>query len=123
MNYTSIEQSKNLLELGLKPETADMNHYEKDDGWVTLPKGQISYGGFQIIPCWSIGALIELMPLSIVGWDNETYARYFIGNCAEYATGTSKYDKGLISIPSDSMFKCVYSMVCWLLQNNYIKTE
>ena len=62
MNYTSIEQSKKLLELGLKPETADMNHYEKDDGWVTLPKGQISYGGFQIIPCWSLGALLGIMP-------------------------------------------------------------
>lgn len=126
-HYTSIEMSKRLLELGLNPESADMlwEQHNNTKSYVTVKpwttKGKSL--GPHIIPCWSLGALLELMPLSIVGWDNETYARYFIGNCAEYATGTSKYDKGLISIPSDSMFKCVYSMVCWLLQNNYIKTE
>lgn len=120
MNYTTIEQSKKLLELGLNPNTADMVYWMGE--YITHSYSECQHKEEQI-PIWSVGALLELMPLSIVGWDNETYARYFIGNCAEYATGTSKYDKGLISIPSDSMFKCVYSMVCWLLQNNYIKTE
>ena len=65
MNYTTVEQSKKLLELGLNPETADMwwtplnwqltEYYVevKQDG-IGTPKNPI--------PCWSLGALMELMP-------------------------------------------------------------
>jgi len=62
LGWTTLEQSKALIEAGLNPETADMNHYKKIDGWVTLPKGEINYGGFEMVPCWSTGALIELLP-------------------------------------------------------------
>jgi hypothetical protein len=65
MNYTTIEQSKKLLELGLNPESADMwwtplnwqltEYYVevKQDG-IGTPKNPL--------PCWSLGALLELIP-------------------------------------------------------------
>ena len=58
MNYTSIEQSKKLVELGLDPSTADM-HYNKQ-----MPSTPICQGSFLFptmeIPCWSAGRLIEV---------------------------------------------------------------
>ena len=66
--YTSIEQSKRLLELGLNPETADMHHskYTKIDnidyvgiGYSELDKEE--YGDI-FLPCWSLGALFDVMP-------------------------------------------------------------
>lgn len=64
-NYTSIEQSRNLLKLGLNPETADM-WYEYDHtimDFSPVPKiGTHQCTETPMIPCWSFGRLIELMP-------------------------------------------------------------
>ena len=67
---TTIEQSKKLLELGLKPETADMKHIpysiyavqkHYDDGF-----------GFEdkcYLPAWSLHRLMELNSVSIMEGD------------------------------------------------------
>lgn len=69
---TTIEQSQRLLDLGLKPETADMSYYILDDEPVlTIGMAQayreILKGGkivkkqnAEIIPAWSLHRLIEL---------------------------------------------------------------
>lgn len=69
---TSIEQSNRLLELGLKPETADMSYYILDSEPVlTIGMAQVYTevikGGkivetrnAEIIPAWSLDRLIEL---------------------------------------------------------------
>ena len=70
---TTIEQSKRLLELGLKPETADMSYYILDyEPVLTIGMAQVYRetikGGkiigkqnAEIIPAWSLHRLIELM--------------------------------------------------------------
>lgn len=69
MNYTNIEQSKRLLELGLSPDTADsfwmnakLKHVESskipfffDDNY-HRPIWDFD------LPCWSVGRLFELIP-------------------------------------------------------------
>ena len=72
MNYTTIEQSNKLVELGLNPDTADMKwYYWKDE--IDAPKVPTlgsdkaaleSYKNTQAVylPCWSLGALLEVMP-------------------------------------------------------------
>jgi hypothetical protein len=69
---TSVDQSKCLLELGLKPETADMSYYVLDSELVlTIGMAQVYTevikGGkivearnAEIIPAWSLHRLIEL---------------------------------------------------------------
>lgn len=69
---TTIEQSKRLLDLGLKPETADMSYYKLDDEPVlTIGIAQayreIIKGGkivekqnAEVIPAWSLHRLICL---------------------------------------------------------------
>ena len=70
---TSIEQSRRLLALGLKKETADMTiHIKNDDGWYvtaepfyeweddtnTFPSWEETE---QIPPAWSLHRLIEIV--------------------------------------------------------------
>lgn len=76
--YTSIEQSKRLLELGLKPETADMfytlRHREGIANVIPVAKPYSDYikdsldynptydpklG--KLLPCWSVGRLIQFV--------------------------------------------------------------
>lgn len=76
-NYTSIEQSRNLLQIGLSPNSADMRYYcyqsLGEDFYMTYPdvieEGQIL--GQKDIPCWSTGALINLLPYRLEGYDGE----------------------------------------------------
>ena len=70
---TTKEQSQRLLELGLKPETADMSYYILDDEPVltigmaqvyreTIKGGKITRKqNAEIIPAWSLHRLIELL--------------------------------------------------------------
>lgn len=79
-HYTNLEQSRKLLELGLSDESCDMyigNYVGKSrivDGTNThyFVRGE-SFGAPEIIPCWSVGALVELMPESIVDDINLSY--------------------------------------------------
>ena len=67
-NYTTIEQSKKLLELGLNPETADMNYnidfvHKFGESFQEFPSYE-KVSDFDI-PCWSLGALRKLLPMGI----------------------------------------------------------
>lgn len=75
MVTTTIEQSKKLVELGLKPETADMYwmHVQGKDINKDFWKVEIiqlwwkPYKGIKdnYIPAWSLGALLRLLPIML----------------------------------------------------------
>lgn len=123
MNYTTVEQSKKLLEFGLNPETADMwwtplnwqltEYYVevKQDG-IGTPKNPI--------PCWSLGALLELMPKI----DNQLPSLRKCENyyCVVYSDivtrlGDNQWQNGKTPL------EAACNMIIWLLENDYIKTE
>ena len=68
-SYTDIEQSKRLAEI-LPLESADMCYFEQKaiitpyneakDSLLPLMSRPV-----EVIPCWSVGALIELMPSGV----------------------------------------------------------
>ena len=70
INYTTIEQSKKLLELGLNPESADMFYCYgmklDTKEWCYDSEPTVESKEFHRdicdLPCWSIGTLIDLMP-------------------------------------------------------------
>lgn len=69
---TTIEQSQRLLNLGLKPETADMYHttyYDANDNnnsaRYTCVRHRILPLLSQDIPAWSLHRLMELLPQDI----------------------------------------------------------
>ena len=57
--YTDIEQSKKLAEI-LPIESADMCFYYKDDIPQLVPF--LKHNNRFYIPCWSLAALLEIMP-------------------------------------------------------------
>ena len=75
---TTREQSELLLALGLKNETADMTiHIKEDGGWYVTAEpfyewedDMNTFSSFeeteQILPAWSLGRLIKLMPRTTI---------------------------------------------------------
>ena len=124
MNYTSIEQSKKLVELGLNPDTADMwwiplnwqlteYYIEVKQDCINTPKNPI--------PCWSLGALLEMMPkihednndngcypTICKGWDNDLWHCVYRSSIHITEWYYNHID-------------AAFEMVCWLLENGYIK--
>ena len=138
MNHTTLEQSKKLIELGLDPSSADLWYAERYEGkhtpegmyytekepytyYLSLTKpseGNCSIDYIKDIPCWSIGALIELIPESI----NDNTPCYAELEFSKRSIAYHNIDDPIkIGYLRDTLFEACYCMVCWLLENNYIK--
>lgn len=112
IHYTTIGQSKKLIELGLDPLTSDMcysftgEHIEdaKDEDFSVsvglasaIRYNLFSYRYGYDIPCWSLGALLEVMPVYIRNYNqlNKTTRVYDLNlfrsayHCCGYSYGPS----------------------------------
>lgn len=142
MNYTSVEQSRKLVELGLNPNTADMYYFTSQDDFLTNNTPRV---GFDIevkklydstlseyLPCWSVGALLDVMPNGIQKYDDRDrsyktyhpnlYQAYY--HCCGYTFGPSLKQENhdtICTFGDDSWIDVLYKQVCWLLENNYIE--
>lgn len=132
MKVTTFEQSKHLLELGLKAETADLFYdvyvnpitKEKEGealdfvcNWQNAWGNKRDLSDFfddRTIPAWSLDAMLEMMP-EITLWKQEDVK----GWTAEYRIDL--YTKRMISC--DTPFKATYEMLCELLEKGIIKLE
>ena len=118
MNYTSIEQSKQLLELGLNPESADMAFmFFNDNGhivnkvpFVMTGEEAKEDGMFNYIPCWSVGRLLELIRMSYKIHKNQ-------GN----NTITVILENDIMVFCETNYVDVCFNTVKWLLENGYIK--
>lgn len=138
MNYTSIEQSKKLLELGLSPESADMCYKgsqsiidPKEREYTKEPFVRGKYTSFDNLrifyPCWSVGALLEVMPPVIKGDRLDGFSLCCWKTSLSYIVQYEKtignvYEKE-IDFSGDTPIEAYYKMVVWLLENNYIKND
>lgn len=134
---TTIEQSKHLLELGLNPETADMYIFN-----LVAPNGKIDGTNVRyifkeelnpfvnvepenIIPSWSLSAMLELMP-ECINKNGIGYVLYlykvgkFYGMCYEEEDRKAPILKSSLG---DTAVSAAYILLCWLLENHYIKTD
>lgn len=120
--YTTTEQSKKLVELGLNPDTADMHYLKiiRENDIRYIPELLLDDNECDI-PCWSLGALLELMPKIkeddtdggccpdlCKGWDNSRWHCVYRSSIHI----TKWYENSI---------DAVFEMVCWLLKNGYIK--
>ena len=70
---TTIEQSQRLLDLGLKPETADCYNREEDYGysnWIGKPSLRSD------VPAWSLHRLIEILDSPLIEFNILSYNPY-----------------------------------------------
>lgn len=101
-SFTDLEQSKKLAEI-LPLESADMHYVRKTHDFRGNPvDGKWSYPeygnpnskhanyivqnfeSYEKIPCWSLAALINVLPISVKFKDDEYYLR-FMKDYVEYA--------------------------------------
>ena len=120
--YTTLEQSKKLIELGLNPKSADMAYpYGQKYPIVKHSDEFFNKGMFNIFslfyPCWSVVALINLMPK--IEYENypKSYPTFnhYNGYQFDHYCHATQYHENLID--------AAFDMVCWLLENGYIKKE
>lgn len=120
--YTSIKQSKHLLSLGMNPDTADMvwiplnwqltEYYVevKQDG-INTPKNPI--------PCWSLGALIDIMP-SMIYKGRETFTLEVHKDALYHVCYRSHCHLDETWFSKENLLDAAFEMVVWLIENNYI---
>ena len=111
---TNIEQSRRLLTLGLKMETADCVHrlLNRWDGYC-VEENDWSERIYSIehIPAWSLHRLIEMMPNCIPnqGWLS-------IGHQGLH------YSKGY-GVADDGLYGSIIDCIEWLIKEGYFPKE
>lgn len=133
--WVSIEQSKKLVEAGLDPNTADMHIIDQrteEGGFYT----SLCYSKWDAehvqgyLPCWSLGALVGLLPKTIE--TKKPKNLYFpeilpSNNCVAYTALNKNKEYVFLKlfatgVESDTtLIDNMVSIICWLLENNYIK--
>ena len=115
--YTTIEQSKHLVVLGLDPSTADMcyPHFIRHgaDTYNEIPEIAEDINYPYEMPCWSLTALLELIPLYTLEQttDGKVIAVSEIG----------QYSK--CSEACDNPIDAAFEIVCWLIEQKHIKVN
>ena len=117
--WTTIEQSKVLLEEGLDPNTADMYYY-KDQ--LCLIYEDLNYSDIfelfdtdgvssNLTPCWSLGALSELVP------DEPLFTK----SEGTWTATINRDEEHLDQFSEKTLVGTLYEAIKWLIENNYIK--
>ena len=115
-HYTTIEQSKKLLELGLNPDTADMYYTNQDEkpmfGYNATTAEIHKKYKFLYMSCWSTGALIELLPIGTHICSHITDA----GIVYECYTEKERFE-------CLTILDAVFSMIEWLLKIHWLNNS
>jgi len=125
-HYTSIEQSKKLLKLGLSAVSADLawrNERLGDRIKCFTPSFDTTCANWdKDLPCWSLGALLEILPKNIRIVSTYYYYELY-ASTKGYAIDFIDTDKlrKLHTVEEESLIEAVYNMIVWLFENGYIK--
>lgn len=132
LGWTTVEESKLIVDAGLDPNTADMSYNWVEcrvcDGnavedWLLRPFPIDDRQPYEQLPCWSIGALIVLIPRTI----NINYSRfhfYMSYNNTEKWSAVYEdfvFRRQLFCSAYPSLLELLINVILWLLQNNQIK--
>lgn len=133
----SIEQMKYLQDLGLDTSDASMYWVRRSHGsriddeskgewFLSLQKefmvcGFISY---EILPTYTFQDIIELLPkeIKIVTDYYLTISTYDCDVWSIYYSMSDEFDY-YKEFKSDSLIDAAYEMLCWCIENGYIKTK
>ena len=131
--YTTIEESKQLIEAGLDVNTADMfwqasedpSMWEYDNPQIFVgEKPKLMLKWLYAVPAWSLAALLEIIPKQLHinnnAWEIYVPVIYLGEKCVVAYQHSNIF---MHSEYSDTNIEAVYKMVIWLLENNYIKSN
>lgn len=128
LGWTTLEQSKKLIEAGLDPNTADMHIID----WKTEKEGYfdtaLCYSKFEAervrgyLPCWSLGRLIGLIPDNYRIALDINYQRFSVSN--EFSLSKRRDIHSSVCVfhtDNNNLIDSVVEAIIWLLENNHIK--
>lgn len=117
---TSVEQSKRLLELGLKPETADCFHWNYAGvNYV----GNITEGLEQDdIPAWSLNRLIELLPQDI-HLDDYADTNYWLVIDPLKVIYKNSHSSWIYQCDEGGLYDKLINTIEWTINNNHFNKE
>ena len=117
-SYTDIEQSKKLADI-LPIESADGYWDFQIDGYNLIADKLGYYKNDSEIPCWSLAALLGLMPTDdkkdeyyVVAESHSDYHTVSYRNCWDGCIH-SEYSE-------ESLLDAAFEMICWLKENGKI---
>lgn len=145
---TTKEQSQQLLEMGLKPETADMTHHLSDQVksspweleartptlsrefwerqriaelgyWNRIGKESLDNICEKDIPAWSLSRLLELLPNKIKVAEHE----FIFSLTHEYDGSWCASYCGIKFFIKGTVFEACTSMIEWLIKNDYFNKD
>ena len=117
---TSVEQSKRLLDLGLKPETADCFHWNYSGvNYI----GNITEGLEQDdIPAWSLNRLIELLPQDI-HLDDYADTRYWLVIDPMKVIYKNSHGLWIYQCDEGGLYDKLINTIEWTIKNNHFNKE
>ena len=133
--FTSLEQSEKLKGI-LPPESADMAYdwFIVGEKYSTIPQCRKFID--DELPCWSLAALMNLLPSELTerGEYSETTYRIDIrkyaltddvdiyqiayGNYHWHEDGSCSWSDMINSGEKEELIDAVFQMICWLKENN-----
>ena len=132
--FTDVEQSKKLIELGIDKNTADMRigNYVGKSGKVDGTNlhyytKEESFGAPEIIPCWSLSALLDLIPPYLGDFDEgidfglsksmngKWYSAHYLQPCILDGSTIS-----IKTVTGETAIDACVEMICWLKENKKI---
>ena len=127
LGWTTLKESKQLIEAGLPVETADMRYSfigehikEATENDYLLHTGSVDKDSYTfkhkfLIPCWSLGALMQLLPRTIEpGYNLLINPQFYV----IYMNHFSK-DVKFVCDMSSFLIENVKDAIIWLLKTNY----
>lgn len=125
MTYTTLEQSKALVHLGLDEKTADMYYQQTDDAvdcWEVHIGKMDAQNEFPQIPCWSAEALLNILPDDIYTNDIVYYLHTWKEGTKWYIQYVYSFDMGdeLATSEEGELINSLFKMIVWLLTNKLI---
>ena len=124
--YTNKEQSKKLVELGIDVNTADMWYppslikYGVVNEWWENPTiiKDIEHSKLKkeyYVPCWSLSALLELIPTSIDEYTDDFSQLELTKQSVSYVYAIGILRQGYLI--KDNLLGAAFEMICWLKEN------
>ena len=116
-NCTTRKQEAKLIEIGIKPETADMYRIPKVGGYRITSEWAVN-----ATPCWSLAGLLNILPQQIKDKDDcLVYDRFICGDvvdyrCIDYELYGECFSNGTLF---DNNIACIESFIA----KGYIKKD
>lgn len=122
---TTKEQSKRLLELGLKKETADMVYCVElyENGWKYSSTAYVLEGnlGVDEIHAWSLHRIIAMLPKF---YKHDYYLEIFDNEVHYRLIGTTEYGISHYSFcKKKNLYGNIIDCIEWLIKNKHFNKE